>query len=237
MPTEPLPGEWKSSDASRFVHDRLSAVSDPDKAVAMAAYMKHQARFYGVAKPVSRPILRELNARFSVSTCDEYDELIRVLWANEMREARYMALGVANRWKTHQTITHMPLFEQLIVEGAWWDVVDDVAVHLVGRAVRRDPVAGWSIIDRWVAAEDMWLRRTAIICQLEWKADTDVARLLATCAALAHEKEFFIRKAIGWALRQYARTDAECVRSFVVGHRDELSGLSIREATKHTGRI
>jgi 3-methyladenine DNA glycosylase AlkD len=93
------------------------------------------------------------------------------------------------------------------------------------------------VVDTWIDSDDMWLRRTAIICQVGAKERTDADRLFRFCARRASEQEFFIRKAIGWALRQHARVDPESVARFVIEHRDELSGLSFREATKHIGHL
>ena len=87
----------------------------------------------------------------------------------------------------------------------------------------------------WIDDRDLWLRRTSIICQVGHKESTDEGLLFDACASRLHEGEFFIRKAIGWALREYAKTDPDAVRAFVDNHRDEMSGLSIREAAKHLG--
>jgi 3-methyladenine DNA glycosylase AlkD len=140
------------------------------------------------------------------------------------REAQYVACDVVRRWEELATVE---LCEELIVTRSWWDTVDAV-VPVVGELVRRDP-ALVAVMDRWVADPDRWRARTAILHQLRYKDDTDVDRLFRYCTERAADPEFFIRKAIGWALRQYAWTDPGAVRAYVDGH-PELSGLSRREA-------
>ena len=224
---------WAPSEAVALVRASLSAIADPKRASEMAAYMKTDMPFYGVAKPQRTPVYRELIARFVVREPQTYEALVSALWSEPHRETKYLAIAVARRWSAFHSIAHMPLYRRLIVEGAWWDFVDDVASNLVGDILRSRPLAAWPVIDRWIDDEDMWLRRTALICQLKSKGDTDEERLFAFCAARAYETEFFIRKAIGWALRQYAKTAPDAVAGFVADHREQLSGLSYREATKH----
>jgi 3-methyladenine DNA glycosylase AlkD len=120
----------------------------------------------------------------------------------------------------------------LISTKSWWDTVDALAAGVVGSLVRRHPELR-STMDEWLAGDDLWLTRTAILHQLNHREATDAAWLFAACAARADHRDFFIRKAIGWALRQYARTDPDAVRAFVAAHRDRLSGLSVREALRH----
>ena len=159
------------------------------------------------------------------------------LWRLPHREEKYLALGVARHFHEFVVPEELPLYRGLIVEGAWWDLVDEVATHLICDLVVGHPEAVWPTVDTWIDDDDMWLRRTAIICQVGAKEDTDAARLFRFCEARAFETEFFIRKAIGWALRQHARVDPDAVARFVIEHRDQLSGLSYREATKHIGHL
>lgn len=229
--------DWRPGDARAFARGALADVADRAKAEEMAAYMKHVAPFFGVSKPLQRPIRRELIERFPVTTRRQYERLVDTLWADDEREMKYLALAMARRWSAFHTVESMPLYERLVIEGGWWDLVDEIAVNLVGPAVRSDREAGWPFIDRWSASDDLWLRRTAILCQLKWREETDARRLFASCEAHLDEPDFFIRKAIGWALRTYARTDPESVRSFLRDHRERVSGLTMREATKHIGPL
>ena len=233
MPTE----AWDAVDAVGIARSELSRLADPEKAAHMSAYMRGRYRFYGVQKVGTTPILRRLITEFPVATQSQYEMLVSALWAEPEREAKYLALGLARRWKLGLRVGRLPMFRRMIVEGDWWDVVDAIAPHLVGGVIDREPEHAWRIVDPWVRHRNMWLRRSRIICQLGRKHRTDVERLFSACAELAPESEFFIRKAIGWALRDYARTDPEAVADFVRDHRDRLSGLSIREATKHIGPV
>jgi 3-methyladenine DNA glycosylase AlkD len=130
-------------------------------------------------------------------------------------------------------MANLDLYRRLIVEGAWWDLVDSVAVDLIGRLWSTDRAGMRPVLESFIDDESLWLRRTALICQIGLKGETDHAMLFDFCARRAAEKEFFIRKAIGWALREYAKTDPQAVRDFIALNRDRLSGLSYREASKH----
>ena len=219
--------------ASRSLADR----ADPAKAKDMQSYMKTDMPFYGVQKPGRTPILRSLIANYAPESREDYEELVLALWRLPHREEKYLAQGVASAHREFILPESLPLYRRMIVEGAWWDFVDEVATHLIGSLVIRHPEEVWPVIDGWIDDGDMWLRRAAIICQVGAKDRTDHHRLFGFCERRAHEKEFFIRKAIGWALREYAKTDPDGVATFVSVHRDELSGLSYREATKHIGGL
>ncbi len=225
------------SAARRFASGALAAVADPSKAEGMQAYMKTDMPFYGVQKPARVGILRDLVSGFTPADRTEYEQLVDGLWELPHREEKYLALGVARHFRKYVTPESLPLYRRLIVDGAWWDLVDEVATQLIGDLVVGCPEEVWPVVDRWIEDENMWLRRTAIICQVGSKERTDADRLFRFCAQRAFEKEFFIRKAIGWALRQYAREEPELVARFVIDQRDHLSGLSYREATKHIANL
>ena len=225
------------SGARSYAAAALAVAADPAKASGMQAYMKTDMPFYGVQKPFRVVILRQLVRDFPPADREEYEELVLGLWDLHHREEKYLALGVARHFGEHVTPSSLPLYRRLIVEGAWWDFVDEVATKLIRRLIVEHPDQTWPMVDKWIDDEDMWLRRTAILCQIGARERTDTGRLFAFCERRAFEREFFIRKAIGWALREQARTDPEAVAGFVVEHRDQLSGLSYREATKHIGHL
>ena len=217
----------------RFVQTRFRALANPRKAGPMAAYMKTDMPFYGVQKPARVAVLREAKAKFPIETRSQYESAILALWKLPHREEKYAAIWIAQGFDEFIVPASLPLYRRLIVEGAWWDFVDDVAIRLVGRLTldHRSKLA--PIMDRWIDDKDMWLRRSAIISHIKHKKETDEEQLFDHCLRRAHEKEFFIRKAIGWALREYAYTAPEAVRKFVIEHRAKLSPLSFREASKH----
>ena len=223
--------------ACRFVSVRLAQAADQAKAPAMQAYMKTGMLFYGVQKAGRTVILRDVVREYPPDSADSYRELVLALWNLDHREEKYLALGVARHFKAHIVPAQIDLYRRLIVEGAWWDLVDEVATKLIRHLVVGYPVESWPEVDGWIDDDDMWLRRTALICQVGAKDHTDPDRLFAFCAARSHEKEFFIRKAIGWALREYAKTDPAAVAAFINAHLDELSGLSYREGSKHIGHL
>lgn len=216
-----------------FAVRRLRDEADPGKALAMAAYMKTDMPFYGVQSPQLRVVQRDLVARFPVRTRAEYHKLVLALWRLEHREEKYLAIGVARSYPRFITLSSVPLYRRLILGGAWWDLVDGVAIKLAGRVLLNQRGGMRRHMDAWIDHRDLWLRRTALIAQVDHRRDTDRVMLFDFCLRRAHEKEFFIRKAIGWALREYAKSDPAGVREFALENRDRLSGLSFREATKH----
>ena len=225
------------ADAVAYAQSALAARRDPDKAVAMQSYMKTEMPFYGVQKPGRELILRHLMRESAPADREAYEAIVTALWELPHREEKYLAQGVAAGFRQFIVPESLPLYRRFIVEGAWWDFVDETATHMIRELVIDHPEETWPVVDGWVDDDDMWLRRAAIICQVGAKERTDADRLWRYCASRAHEKEFFIRKAIGWALRDYARTDPGAVARFVDRHRGDLSGLSFREATKHIGDL
>ena len=218
---------------ANFVKAELSRLADPAKAIPMAAYMKTDMPFYGVPKPARAPIARELRARFPPVDAEDYRRKVLALWSLPHREEKYLAIDYAWSFPRHVAFTQVDLFERMIVEGAWWDLVDGLASPIVGKIVLEDRSSMRPLLENWVDGPDMWLRRTAILCQNRHRERTDQEMLFDFCLRRSGEKEFFIRKAIGWALREYARTRPDAVRRFLAEHGDRLSGLSRREAAKH----
>ena len=199
----------------------------------MAAYMKTNMPFYGVQKAGRVPILRDSVKQFTPSDRDTYLTAVLSLWNQPHREEKYLAIGYARSFPRFVTLSSVPLYRKMIVEGAWWDLVDEIAIHLVGDVLLNQRERMTPKVETWIDDRDMWLRRTAILAQIGHKEATNTALLFEACEQRMHETEFFIRKAIGWALRDYARTNPKAVIAFVTEHRDDLSGLSYREATKH----
>mgnify|MGYP001557599346 CR=1 FL=1 len=146
-----------------------------------------------------------------------------------------MALAVIRVRAADLQPDDLPWLRRLLVEGAWWDLVDEIACQIISPWVRREP-ALLERMDRWIEDPVLWVRRAAILSQIKCQGDTDVERLRSYVRQTAHEEDFFIRKAIGWALRQHAYTDPEGVRAFVLEHEGVLSRLSVREALKRIGR-
>ena len=219
-----------------FVTGQLRSRADPTKAGPMAAYMKTDMPFYGVPKPERDRIAAAVTARFPITSYDDYEGTVKSLWALSHREEKYLAIHIARLYTDFVTPQSLPLYKQLIQEGAWWDFVDEIAIQLVGRILREHRPAISPVLDAWIGDQDMWLRRSALLSQIHHKGDTDVRRLFGYCRQAASETAFFIRKAIGWALRDYSTTAPEQVRRFLIQHRAQLSSLSFREGAKRLKR-
>jgi 3-methyladenine DNA glycosylase AlkD len=198
----------------------------------MAAYLKTDMPCYGVTGPGRKQVLREVKERHPLGSRRDVERLVRALWALPRREDKHLAVMAAALRPDLVGPASMPLYEKLIREGAWWDLVDFVAIGLVGAAWRAEPGTIAPIMDRWVDDDDLWIRRTAIIAQVSAKKATDWRRLFRYCRRRMGEREFFVRKAIGWALRSYSYTEPERVRRFLEANREKLSGLSFREGAR-----
>ncbi|HJR92253.1 MAG TPA: DNA alkylation repair protein [Acidimicrobiia bacterium] len=216
-----------------YVQSELALHADPEAARAMAAYMKTGRPFYGVKKPQRVPIDRHIRQAYAPVSPSDYQEKVLALWRLPHREEKYLAIGYSNAFPGFLTLDQIDLFEHMVVEGAWWDFVDDLASRNIGAVVRSEREAMRPVLEAWIDHDDMWLRRTALLSQLRHKEDTDAAMLFDFCLRRSGETEFFIRKAIGWALREYSRTDPDAVHRFLDAHQNELSGLSRREAGRH----
>lgn len=213
----------------------MSAEGDPKRAPQMQAYMKSTMPYHGVAMPQVRAISRRLFDAENLATCEQWRKAVLALWRGaKFREERYAALTLAadTRHAVCLTPDAFPMLEEMIVTGAWWDYVDEIA-HLVGRMLRAHPREVRPVLRRWSTDDDMWKRRVSIICQVSLKKETDLRLLYANIEPNLGDRDFFIRKAIGWALRAYAWTDPAEVARYVRENERRLSGLSRREALKN----
>jgi 3-methyladenine DNA glycosylase AlkD len=226
----------QSNELARYVTAELRRLADPAKAPAMAAYMKTAQPFYGVPTPIRTLILREVRDRFVPLDQKSYERNVLALWKLPYREERYCAIAYARQHTEFITPSALRLYERMIRDGAWWDFVDEIAVNLVGGVLGNFRPETRPMIERWIDDPDMWIRRTAILAHLKHKNATDAAQLFDHCLRRAHEREFFIRKAIGWALREYSKTDPRAVRAFLAKNRQRLSKLSFDEGSKHLPR-
>ncbi len=202
----------------------------------MQAYMKSTLPFHGVTQPEIVRACRALFQRHSLDRFEIWRDTVLALWRGaRVREERYAAMGLAgqSRYSDYQDMRALPLYKELIVSGAWWDYVDAIASHRIGTLLHHHPREMKAVLKRWARADDIWLRRAAILAQLGFKVETDVALLHACIEPSLDRPEFFLRKGIGWALREYAKTNPADVARYVHAHRDRLSPLSQREALKH----
>ncbi|OEZ97782.1 DNA alkylation repair enzyme [Janthinobacterium sp. HH107] len=213
----------------------LEAAAEPGRAAPMQAYMRGQFVFLGVAAPQRRLAARGLLAGLKGVGAEVLLEHAQLLWQQPEREYQHVALDMLALHRRQLGVEHLPALLGLARQRAWWDSVDGMAgiVGEVLQAERQRGGDGHAHMDGALRHEDLWLRRIAMLHQLGWRADTDAGWLFDAALALAHEDEFFIRKAIGWALRVYARHAPTEVLAFATEHRQRLSPLSYREALKH----
>jgi 3-methyladenine DNA glycosylase AlkD len=200
--------------------------------------MKSQMPYRGITAPQLKSLLRPILAdpALRIGERREWEAAVRDLWDGAThREERYAATALTGHrtyraWQVPETV---PLYRHLITTGAWWDHVDELAARRIGPILLSHKAAMTPTVSSWATDEDLWLRRTAILSQLTFKDRTDLDLLAAAIEANLADPSFWIRKAIGWALRQYARIDPDWVRATVAEYDGRLSGLSRREALKH----
>lgn len=216
----------------------LEAVAEPGRAAPMQAYMRDRFVFLGVAAPQRRLAAEDLLAGLKDTGADLLLEHAQLLWQQPQREYQHVALDMLALHQRQLAIEHLPALLCLARQRAWWDSVDGMA-GIVGDVLQtelRRGGDGHACMDAALRHDDFWLRRIAMLHQLGWRGDADAAWLFDAALALAHEDEFFIRKAIGWALRDHARHAPEAVTAFANTRRQRLSKLSYREALKHQPR-
>ncbi|MFI5414393.1 MAG: DNA alkylation repair protein [Candidatus Lutacidiplasmatales archaeon] len=213
----------------------LRAVGDPGRAVGMQQYMRSTMPYHGVPSPKLIDVCRRRFADLAFASAPQWWRTSRFLWRHaQFREERYAAIVLSGFLvaREFQTPAALPLYEEMIQSGAWWDYVDEVAVRRLGPILRRfpDPMAAEML--SWAVGEDLWKRRSSIICQVGSGTETDLALLMDCMEPSLERKEFFLRKAIGWALRQYARVEPSVVADYVSRNGTRLSPLSRREALR-----
>lgn len=218
------------------IEARLRPLADAQQAAPMRAYMLDQFAFLGIRATPRRQALRGLPRLNTWTACDLLS-LAEALWELPEREFQYVAVDLLAKHHRQLDLDSLARLLELVQRHSWWDTVDGLAgvvgeILLQARGGQRDVQRP---MDACLSHANLWVRRVAMLHQLGWKAQTDEARLLRYALALAPETDFFIRKAIGWALRDYARARPETVRAFLSEHAQRLSGLTRREAGKHLG--
>ena len=216
-------------DLPQRVRDAFEPERDADAAIGMTRYMRGLFPFLGIPSPRRRELQRDLLNGLERPSPEVLLSTATTLWEFPEREYQYVATDLLSRHAAALRPQDLATVRELIVSKSWWDTVDALAAHVVGTMVGRHPELR-SAMDRWISDDNLWIARTALLHQLRFKTDTDAVRLFRYCELQSSHTDFFIRKAIGWALREYSKTDAEAVRSFVASHASALSPLSQREA-------
>lgn len=216
---------------NQLEHEFLTA-ADASYAQWQKAYLKHQFQFIGLRKPIRTRIQKEIFKQLSISSQKELIDLIIYLWQKPQREFKHAAIDVSRKYEKLWNVEMLSLFEYMVRTHSWWDTVDTVAVHLIGKLVKKHPELN-KTMDIWIVDDFMWIRRTALLHQLIVKKTIDREKLFEYCEKTMHEKEFFIRKAIGWVLREYSKIDKKTVADFLYKNQYTLSPLSKREGSKY----
>jgi 3-methyladenine DNA glycosylase AlkD len=220
------------------LRSELKRIADPSKALLMQRYMKSSMPYLGVSAPDARRVFRRVFTEVNFENAVSWRNAVLHVWRNaRFREEWYAAVALCELKKAEefQTPDALRMYEEMIVTGAWWDVVDGIATHSVGRLLRKYPQTIGRRMRTWSRSKNLWKRRTSILCQIGFKKDTDLPLLYACIEPSLDSREFFLRKAIGWALRQYAWTDPAEIRRYVHENAERLSPLSKREALKNIG--
>ena len=218
------------------IEGALRALADAQQAQPMRAYMQDQFAFLGIHATPRRQALRALPG-LKDWTAPALLALAEALWALPEREFQYAAVDLLAKYHRQLDLQSLPSLIALVQRKSWWDSVDALA-GVVGDILlqaRQQGHDGQHTMDSCLGHSNVWVRRVAMLHQLGWKEQTDENRLLTYALRLASEPDFFIRKAIGWALRDYARTRPEAIRAFLAQHGQVFSGLTRREAGKHLG--
>lgn len=198
----------------------------------MKKYMRNQFEFVGIKSPIRKELSKPFLKKANLPSVNNIEEIILTLWNKPEREFQYFAMELLSKYSKHLKENDYQLFEFLITNKSWWDSIDYISPHLVSTHFKLFPQLTKPISGKWVNSNNMWLQRSAILFQLKYKTETDTDLLIKYINQLASSKEFFIRKAIGWSLREYSKTNPKLVLEYVTRNEDKLSGLSRREALK-----
>jgi len=218
------------NDFIKALRLEFEAHADSKIAAEQRAYLRDQFLFYGIKTPIRRAIQKPFLVKEYLPPKENLEELIRLLWNRPQREYHYFAQELAQKYTKQFEKKYIQLFEYMITNNSWWDTVDFIAPKLIAAYFEKFPEEREPHVKKWLASNNIWLQRSCIIFQLLSKENMDKEFLAYVINSLLGAKEFFINKAIGWALRDYSRTDPEWVKNFV--SKTPLEPLSKREALR-----
>lgn len=209
---------------------RLEAIAHEENAIAMKKYMKNHFEFYGIKSALRKTAVSEHRKENGMISAEDLEEFVHYCWDSPYREMHYSCMELIEKEKK-PSINRLELYEWMVLHRSWWDSVDFIAPTLLGRLFSQNPEIIKETTERYVQSGELWMQRSALIFQLKYKETTDLKLLFHYCERLAAEKDFFIRKAIGWSLRQAGKFYPNEVIDFV--NNTHLSPLSTKEALKH----
>ena len=225
----------KRTDLKQALLRELKRTGSKQRAAKQQAYMKSELPFAGVAAPELRAIQKIVFAQHPLASQAEWKNEVLSLFRNPpVRELRYVAIELAfhKPYRVWLTTNVWDMLDELVTTGAWWDVVDALAPNHYAYLLKNEPKTTRPRLRSYARDTNLWRRRVAILCQIKTKADTDERLLFGNISASLDHEDFFVRKAIGWALRAHSRVNPEAVVDYVKTHEDRLSPLSKREALK-----
>ena len=212
------------------LQSELQPHANPDEAGPMMRYMRNQFPFLGIKTPARKLLLQTFVARHGLPPLANLETILHDLWALPEREYQYSALSLLGKLGKQLPAAFITVLEALIVSKSWWDTVDSLAGHSVAVHFRQYPHIRDTTVAAWRMSDNFWLRRTTLLFQLSYKANTDADLLFSLIKENLDADEFFIQKAIGWALREYSKTDAEAIVAYIAA--TPLAPLSAREGLK-----
>jgi 3-methyladenine DNA glycosylase AlkD len=215
------------------IRESFEQHADPGRAVQMSAYMRHKSAFYGIAAPIRKEISREFIRNNGLPGKEQLESLVDYAWKQPEREWQYAVMEILERFARKGDEALLPVAEFMITQKSWWDTVDYIAPNIAGAVLKKHPERIPYQTERWMNSGNLWLQRACLLFQLKYRNETDQELLFRLCERLSDHKDFFIRKAIGWALREYAKRNPGAVLEFVNSH--TLSPLSRKEALKRIG--
>jgi 3-methyladenine DNA glycosylase AlkD len=213
------------------ITDIYADLAHEERAKQMRAYMRNQFDFYGIPKPERAVVNKGLFKQFDQLSYPQKEKLVKALWKRPQRELHYFAMEAIARKPAAWLPEAELLFDEMLLTHCWWDTVDFIAVHCCGAYLQLHQEAVPRKVKQWTSHDSFWMHRTALLFQLKYKSKTNEKLLFSLCTKYAREQEFFIRKAIGWVLREYSKTNPAAVQDFIASQ--PLSPLSIKEGSKY----
>lgn len=211
----------------------FEASRDIENAFAMEKYMRNIFPFLGIKSPERRELSKPFLKKYSPNEKSDLIKLLGLLWEKEEREYQHFAMDLA--FKNYHLLSDEiedGIVKKMIIEKSWWDTIDMIATKIVGQAVLKKLIAP-QFLDTWIVDENIWLKRTALLHQLKFKTKTDKEKLFKYCDLSKSHNDFFIKKALGWVLREYSKTNPDAVAEYIDNNIETLSPLSIREGSKY----
>lgn len=193
-------------------------------------YLRNQFEHFGLKTPIRRALQKPFFVKEFLPSKTEAETTIKTLWKKPQREFQYAAQELAFKYTKQVEKKDITLFEYMVTHKSWWDTVDFIATKLIGNYFKRFPEQKRETIEKWIASNNIWLQRSAVIFQLKYKEKIDTTLLTFAINSLQGSHEFFINKAIGWTLREYSRTNPEWVQTF--SKNTPLNALSKKEALR-----